>query len=117
MKQRITAEQLNELTDVGRRKLHSHHTFKKGDWVMTIRPHGITGGSEWLLTDDTWKFFIHDMPEYTFPLLSIGQMIEFLGDDYCDALMRVNNWELEETTKADEVCDGLWELVKSGLEA
>ena len=45
--------------------------------------------------------------------LSIGQMIEFLGDDYINVLYKYDNGNPAWT---EHVCDALWESVKEVLE-
>jgi len=91
MKQHITIEQLNELTLEQRMKL--------GRWLF---PHP--------------QVFTHEIP-----LLSIGQIIEFLQDheyfeENCDLIGEPLhtvcnlNWEFNE-----ELCDALWSAVKETL--
>ena len=51
--------------------------------------------------------------------ITIGQMIEFLGDDWYSGLFSVKgdpiaNYELD-WDKSDNLCDALWEAVKEKL--
>lgn len=96
MKQHISVEQLSELSDKSREKLE--------DYVF----------SNIIMTQ---KRFI--------PLLSIGQMIEFL-DEECGAwkMESWQEWEIVDTemnknitlSKSAELCDALWNSVKEILE-
>ncbi len=118
MKQYITVKQLNELSEKGKERLkkwvisHSYNIggFKhcEGQWIEVK---GIKKGIE----EFKWPF----------PLLSIGQMIEFLDEqndgEYFDAMWandknntrghyRSFSWEYKE-----ELCDCLWQAVKEIL--
>ena len=84
MKQHITIEQLNELNDKQKKELE--------DWTF-----------EHIIM--TQKKFI--------PLLSIGQMIEFLGIDYYHAIAEYGGIDWVEP---DKMCDELWEAVKEVLD-
>lgn len=107
MKQHITIKQLNELNEEGQKKL--------GDWLIK------KGKASYRFDLDDSKLFKYfdklrmdcfgecGYPEcYGLPLLSIGQMIEFL-DEY-------KKWlSVHNLPKADRVCDTLWEPVKEIL--
>jgi len=89
MKQHITPEQLDELSKKGKKGLRK--------WCQA---HPLQTGS--MIIDDEIYY-----------LLSIGQMVEFLGDDWwqylfdeCDGLPLYTN----------ELCDCLWGDVKEILE-
>jgi hypothetical protein len=99
MKQNITTEQLNELSDNSYRILLEWGTER-----------GYDSNSSW-------------------PLLSIGQMIEFLGegrdddsyvDDNYDHVIIHGEWgfsnDLAIAWDGEELCDVLWEAVKEKLE-
>ncbi len=91
MKQNITAEQLNELDDTAYWKL-----FK---WYMA-------------------RYYLEALPRtntrksYTersaMPLLSIGQMIEFLDEDEFGVRHAGDGWWCN-GYKKNELCDALWE--------
>ncbi|MHA1400138.1 MAG: hypothetical protein ACTSQE_07300 [Candidatus Heimdallarchaeaceae archaeon] len=139
MKQHITIEQLNNLSDKGKGKLR--------EWWIPIEGNIIYVEKNWLgdkkgksvLFDDVEQgdglFFLYSNMTYypsaesinednviIWPLLSIGQMIEFLKDeinfnlDYSslDDTWGVLTNECEEGNK--ELCDALWEVVKKALE-
>lgn len=116
MKQNITLEQLNELTEKQKKKLNKWSFEKK---YVTSAVSGVSGSTHL------------EMKYYSF--LSIGQMIEFLADgrdynhmpdmtiqfkefssssllDY-GLLFRFGN----EEKKHGELCDKLWEAVKEVL--
>ena len=112
MKQHITGEQLNGLSKRGKKNL--------GKWV--------DNKSYWIyepnkeLTDK----FKTERPILTgkLPLLSIGQMIEFLEDHNADWINRLY-WVSRGDTPFPEIvkgygdkefCDALWEAVKEVLE-
>lgn len=118
MKQHITVEQLNELSDKNKEKLWK--------WL------GVKGYA-WRGGQTKWRFICDggcDYPECQFqdPLLSIGQMIEFLGDDYYKII--ANDWRNDsfigiewgtgiddfKSPKPEELCDILWQAVKERLE-
>lgn len=85
MKQHITEEQLNELTKKQSEKIHEWYGF----------PKGVSGHNKELSLQ-----------------LSIGKLIEFLGDEYIHALWEYGSLEV---TPVDKVCDALWEAVKEVL--
>lgn len=106
MKQNITPEQLNELSDKGIEGLRKWLSKKYGYDVMN-KDH-----TKWLES----------------LLLSIGQMIEFLDEndfleliDYWGANIGgyQNKWRVEckdSQFNDNELCDALWEAVKEVLE-
>lgn len=111
MKQHITPEQLNELSEKGRERLRK---WWKPDFD-TITYYDAK-------TDKKVKS--EPLTEHL-PLLSIGQMIEFLGDlDWFvaeDALERVfvDDMYPDHTllmASPGTYCDALWEAVKEELE-
>lgn len=148
MKQHIIAEQLNELSEQSKEKLKAWWKPQYGDWVLFEK-------EEWLLADcpsirvdwnpkDKWS---RQMAMYTImgmndeygdyydikktktilPLLSVEQMIEFLGDDWIDEIRFVMGGEedlikLEDSyddiyfPRASYLCDALWAVVRERLE-
>jgi hypothetical protein len=88
MKQSITIDDINQLSETGRSRLaqwcQEHYP---DDWLM---PGGIQ-------------------------LLNIGQMIELLGDGWIAAIRKEagHTWGIP---RKERLCDGLWEAVKQKLE-
>lgn len=105
MKQHITLKQLNELTEEKKEKLRewwikSEHAFNKGYWF----------DSEDRDEDDDpkKKMILGD------PLLSIGQIIEFLIER--DMGYEIGNYfNTDIIEQEQELCDYLWEVVKEVL--
>ncbi len=94
MKQRITTKQLNELSEKGKKKLWK--------WVSF---HG----------DLTFNKDEHKGAIAHFSLLSIGQLIEYLGEDWHITLFHNVHGDEYEVSYKDELCDALWEPVKEVL--
>ena len=99
MKQNITVEQLNELSAKGKEKLRKWCEEKDyGDYIRSNGP---------------------NTRELELPLLSIGQMIEFLDEH--KRKLRVSavfqSWELGKSGGGGDVnpCDALWEACKETL--
>ena len=88
MKQSITIEDINQLSEKGRSRLaiwgQAHYP---DDWLM---PGGIQ-------------------------LLSIGQLIEFLGDSWIAAI-RSEDGQTLSIPRIERLCDKLWMAVKKKLE-
>lgn len=144
MKQHITVKQLNELSDNGKEKLRKWWKPKKGDWAChrfvhitenhfgdrTYRPD--VNKWETLVFRETPtknRDFVFDKEYEALPVLSIGQMIEFLGEDDMEILyiephdkyslkcvFDGQNWEKEYFGRNFSLCDLLWEAVKEVLE-
>lgn len=97
MKQHITVEQLNELSEKGRVALRR--------WTLARFPETRGVYVEWVRTSPP------------LPLLSIGQMIEFLDQYILDEILSPNQvGECEGFIKKEKLCDTLWEAVKEVLE-
>lgn len=98
MKQRITTKQLNELSEKGKKRLRKWWKEKK-----------IGDISEWKQTYKAYK--------YTLPLFNIGQMIEFLGDEWFAYISLQNKDDLKQfmVAKPEAICDALWLAVKEIL--
>lgn len=101
MKQYITLEQLNELSDKGKERLQ--------EYFYERYPMGTDRECE----------EINDIDDGYLPLLSIGQMIEFLGEnnalegeDITAQLLLPIDWR-----DYHKLCDALWEAVKEVLHA
>lgn len=103
MKQHITIDQLNELSHEGRERLR--------DWVYQtyVVP---------LQKEDARRggFVSRDFSNTL--LLSIGQMIEFLGEDYYRWFIRdyYDGEDCPSYYEPGEICDALWEKTKERLE-
>lgn len=134
MKQHITPEQLNELTDEQKEKLREWWNPQYGDMTN----HDLTWGDD---GDGKRGFWEEDKEIETaftngyvpcYPLLSIGQMIEFLDSldlEVCISKPHLTQYEVaiydKYTDKIQlnvdqgfyqgELCDALWEAVKELL--
>ena len=138
MKQYITEKQLDELSDKGTDRIWRFWTPAVGDkvWYDDQTKDGHVG----FLTDNGEGYW-NDMsdPEWLksdfIPLLSIGQMIEFLqkntncssimlNAEYRIAGMYANKFLFGATNSGifiaynnEELCDSLWEAVKEMVES
>lgn len=127
MKQHITPEQLNELSEKGKERL-------KEWWIKDERSDMFEATIVVAHPEYNTPISLSDMADrvgwYTdkgcYPLLSSGQMIEFLdehsksGHDYW--IDKINDWNydaeiywIENAPKRLELCDALWEAVKEVL--
>ncbi len=139
MKQHITPEQLNELSEKGMKKLKKWWKPKMGD-KFSARLVNVTDINN--MPGDELFRFVYVMTEVNetddnenrkfVPLLSIGQLIEFLGDsqihnfhplDRCVEAPNSTGWHVVMgkeyggvTHEKDQLCDALWEAVKEILE-
>jgi len=103
MKQQINTDQFNELNDKQKRELELW-CFTNSYFTRLAVP-----GEPARFTDT--KTFINYVLN---PIeLSIGQMIEFLDDDYINVLYQYDNGN---PAFATSVCDALWQAVKEELE-
>lgn len=101
MKLYITVEQLNELTDKGKKKLIL--------WVTKLTIPNYSSFEGIMISNPDLK---------DKALLSIGQMIQFLGKDYkYTVITRFGDQErdITEVVEPDKLCDCLWEAVKEIL--
>ena len=94
MKQHITKTQLDRLSEKGKKKLMT--------WLDGQRTRGVISENGWIYSKD-------------FPLLSIGQMIEFVRENDKKHLW---SWYFFDGPHAatKDVCDIPWEAVKEVLE-
>lgn len=128
MKQRITIEQLRELSDTELAKLKEWWEPMNGDAYTNSEGYEVGGG-------ENCVFFIDEIEgnrivygdyicvwniEEVDPLLSIGQMIEFLGDNEAlesdfngSTVIRTDTCPPEYNYTS--ICDALWEVVKKVL--
>jgi hypothetical protein len=97
MKQNITTKQLNELSEKGKDKLIT--------WMMNCG-----------------YVTVEVNLEEDIPLLSIGQMIEFLDEQFVELHQTSSFWGVRlkknkyVVEKPKELCDALWQAVKEVLE-
>ena len=142
MKQMIDSAQLDEITEVQRNAIRDWWTPAEGDWIASK---GNSRQKKWhteLNSDDTDYGFAYEpgvkvKDKNIVPLLSIGQMIEFLrckgelgqilyliGWTGQYAQWRVTNREGVPCLNTNhpqmgvdflELCDALWEAVKKTL--
>lgn len=120
MKQRITFEQLQELSDEQKKRLWEWWEYNPGDIVVDFIDEGKSVFS--LSTNDSRQF----RPSPTqYPLLTIGQMIEFLDPDgrtifaFCN-MIAAEPPIYEASVNGEQfyganMCDALWEAVKQIL--
>ncbi|HEX8965414.1 MAG TPA: hypothetical protein VF820_03220 [Patescibacteria group bacterium] len=120
MKQHITIEQLNELSEKGKERLQYWYAASKYPKTVKVKlPEGFTITT---YKEELWK-------RKKLPLLSIGQMIEFLEEKH---ELRRSHWENtkfikpssttqiswthESSINSHDICDNLWESAKEELE-
>lgn len=124
MKQHITIEQLNELSEKGKVRLR--------EWWFpnNVREHDLYWFGEDYEVETIGCCEDEVSVGKELPLLSIGQMIEFLFDNDFGPYITSNDnafyWIVEPVKKIDywkkqeysntELCDALWEAVKDILE-
>lgn len=126
MKQNITIEQLNELTDKGKERLRKWWRPEEGDLYInenSTPPYNekIQVCAEWD-GDDCYHELFPKNKENTFPLLSIGQLIEFLEEfrskGYYFEIINKDIWEISLNNKtyvSSELVDALWQSVREIL--
>lgn len=115
MKQSITAKQLNELSDGSKEKLREWWKPKEGDLYLSVQT--ALSWNQKKLPKPFKSVFKNGSPyedeiSIAYPLLSIGQMIEFINDND-------QNWRLDSCLTGSIIiyaCDDLWEVVKEVLE-
>ena len=91
MKQHITIEQWEEI-----------NSNKK---VLFWKKCGMVNSEEEILKDvDNWHY-----------LIDIGRMIEFIGDDYPEALLYCRDGDIKVFNDPKDVCDALWIACKQKL--
>lgn len=122
MKQRITVEQLQELTDEQQQKLRDWWKPETGDVCINgntiiLFEHGCSyfGVNISWNTDYNYNYpSLETVKEHCIPLLSIGQMIELL--EHC----HISQYDFENILNAwvvgqNLLCDSLWDEVKQIL--
>lgn len=127
MKQRITVEQLNELTDEQKDKLREWWEPEEGDWYSytcvyihtPVKEYGCTGVY-------AYDYDKGQEPPDFLPLLSIGQCIGLLNtsENYKGDVMSIEEtgtgWAINkpfsvETIESSELIDALWDAIKQAL--
>lgn len=132
MKQHITPEQLKELSPSGKKKLWElwepkqgdlYYNYKNGGAIFTVRSMGRKKANR------------NDGKDKIYPILSIGQMIEFLdyhidnleikghsvpsgsllGQSEYILVWDISGGEWNEIEDEQILCDALWEAVKEVL--
>lgn len=108
MKQHITVEQLNELTKNARLKLKKWYYPKKAEGDKICYDHPIVPHFK----NKVLYFGFHAIQGDPLPLLSVGQMIEFIIQHNKPKIKMVHQitW-----IDGQEPCDVLWEEVKEVL--
>lgn len=96
MKQRITVEQLKELSREQRQKLNEW--YKPQEYDLVTYSHPIVG--------ESWQICVYPdaLMGDRLPVLTVGQMIEFLTDN------------TQEGDEFNELADALWSEVKEVLQ-
>jgi hypothetical protein len=120
MKQHITPEDINELSENQLHNLKALWTPQEGD-TFIIKENGLSFLNNFISTfsRDSLKNFRNGVPPDNYlPLLSIGQMIELLGDDIeilpCKNKGKIEEWYVNGYFCV-ELCDTLWEVVKDRI--
>ena len=108
MKQYITVEQLDELSEEGKEQLRKW--WKPKQWDRKVS--NDFDGPFLVRRDMETRAEVGYETKHWLPLLSIGQMIEFL-DDHEALITIVTN---PSRGNKDRLCDNLWENVKEVLE-
>lgn len=114
MKQHITVEQLKELDEKGKKKLREWWKIKDGNIYWFPKDEERNEGTA------VFKYGMIPDDKDT-PLLSIGQMIEFLGENWYHRLFYfttvTGGYGLSGLMKRydGEFCDALWMAVKEVL--
>ena len=116
MKQHITIDQLNELTDKKKKKLAKWWKPAVGDYYVDsyFKDRELNIGAL-----QGFSGVLAKEPYY--PLLSIGQMIEFLSenakneDSWLFPLVEEVQIDYPVAIKAEYVCNVLWEALKEEL--
>lgn len=107
MKQNITIKQLNTLSNKARHRLNAWVLGLSSDKVRDARTKGKYAHAIYTITTTRENY-----------LLNIGEMIEFLGENDIGWLSDfMNNLSLEGmyAFEYEDLCDGLWEIVKGVL--
>lgn len=127
MKQHITIEQLNELSEKGKERLKKWWNPKEGDWIYPFNSQTNAYEETELCLSSPAAMFWDMILIKALPLLSIGQMIEFFDERITgdlDLQIWINSVGSSVWTgigkqekkygggEGIELCDSLWEAVK-----
>ncbi len=133
MKQHITPDDLNQLSEKGKERLREWWEPEYGD-RLAFKPYGCRKLRERIYIEEMGYDIIDEVLGTTtidanaLPLLSIGQMIEYLDEHTEHAIEALaidkgeHEWHVywlvknKPTIKSVELCDALWEAVKESLE-
>lgn len=123
MKQHITPKQLNELSEKGKERLRKWWKPKRGDWFYTHNAGKVALITKGMKTKSN-RFFLNRKDRLS-PLLSIGQMIEFLDDRDEWSMEKIFTWSIDldrddgikDVYDLVELVDSLWEACKKVLES
>ena len=130
MKQFISTKQLEELSDKAKDKLRKWWkpignefiytpTFEKGE---RTKKWSVMQMNETWMEDWNWMKKRYEWVEDALPLLSIGQMIDFLNDqdkkrhEYWIGDVMDSSQDTPVPLYKGELCDALWKAVKEILE-
>ena len=131
MRQRITVENLKELSPEQQEKLRTWWNVQESDLFAYI---GLINTSNKIVIDVDREGYMYDGRDWfpkmdCLPLLSIGQMIELLQDNIRDTrwdpdeensiqIYRDGDWGRKSHRVSlldDEICNSLWQAVKEIL--
>lgn len=122
MKQRITVEQINELSDEQRKRLQEWWNPDINDVYTSTDKNMLNQATVFTIEEiDSsgfiydWRFGVAQYKNDCMPLLSIGQLIELTG---ATGILKFNGgWALDEDAIEyhKELVDALWEEVKKVL--
>ncbi|MNW38174.1 hypothetical protein D3C74_152340 [compost metagenome] len=124
MKQRITVEQLKELTGLQQEHLRELYSPEEGDWFYRSTGEDTEFYGSVMYHDDS-GVELFEPEKIDLPLLSIGQMIQLLNPE-SSTIFTFNSWpntnppicEISVNGKTfyeKNICDALWESVKKIL--
>jgi hypothetical protein len=117
MKQRITCEQLKELTEEQKQRLREWWKPEEGDMYLRLTANGRIDFIPF--TFNTAESRYDNYKEFKIPLLNIGQMIEIVANHFKEVKMPVV--QIGDEVKTDfygamiPLCDALWQSVKEVL--
>lgn len=127
MKQNITVEQLNDLSDKGKEKLRAWWKPQEGDriigpegeFVATYHDDDCCGGDYCQYQREQCGLFQWSSDK-VLPLISIGQMIEFLYEHHGNLWPRLGMFVFDDNKRihcmTNRLCDALYQACKEVLE-
>jgi hypothetical protein len=102
MKQRISRDQLQELSDMGKERLKTWWKPEAGDIAVNDQGQSLV-----------YNFNINTIKESSLPLLSIGQMIEFLDEHYGNQTIEYRSALLIDNQSMNTRDGGRWLAMKA----